>query len=352
MTTGDEARAVVARRLRTQALQAVELQSPLYAELLERSAADVEAGGPVWAVLEGHEHDPGPSALALRLVGSVHRLVLQGRLPDLAARYPSAGGDGDATAAWAPFIAAVEAHRDELREAVDRPVQTNEVRRCAALLGGFLEVSKATRLPLRLLEAGASAGLNLRFDSYGFRQGGRTWGDASSPVQLEDPWVESMPDLDVEVSVAERVGCDAAPLDPTAEDGRLTLRSFVWPDQMHRHRMLEAALEVASRVPATVEKADVPAWVERRLSEPTPGVATILFHSVVIQYLPPEGRERMVGVLEEAGRRATADAPLAWLRMEPSRERDFAIELTTWPGGHCRLLGRCGGHGPPVRWLT
>jgi hypothetical protein len=351
MTTVDEARATVARRLRTQAVQAVELQSPLYAELLERAAADVENGGPVWSVLEGHEGDPGASALALRLVGSVHRLVLEGRLPDLAVHYPSVGGDGDAEAAWPPFLAAMEAHRDELREAVNRPVQTNEVRRCAALLGGFLEVAKATGMPLRVLEAGASAGLNLRFDSYGYRQDGRTWGDPSSPVQLEDPWVGGVPDLEVEVTVAERAGCDAAPIDPTSEDGQLTLRSFVWPDQMHRHRMLDAAFKVASRVPATVDKADVPVWLEERLADPAPGVATVVFHSVVIQYLPPAGRERAIEVLEDAGRRATPDAPLAWLRMEPSRERDFAVELTTWPGGDHRLLGRCGGHGPPVRWL-
>ena len=42
--------------------------SPLYEFLLQQLADDVEAGGPAYDVLRGHEDDPGPSALALRLV--------------------------------------------------------------------------------------------------------------------------------------------------------------------------------------------------------------------------------------------------------------------------------------------
>ena len=57
--------------LRTQAEACGELGSPMYAELLAALADDAEAGGPTARVLEGHEDDPGPSALALRLVGSV-----------------------------------------------------------------------------------------------------------------------------------------------------------------------------------------------------------------------------------------------------------------------------------------
>ncbi len=62
---------------RRQADACAELDSPMYADLLHRTAADLEAGGPVCTVLAGHEDDPGPSAIALRLLGSVHRLVLE-----------------------------------------------------------------------------------------------------------------------------------------------------------------------------------------------------------------------------------------------------------------------------------
>jgi hypothetical protein len=139
----------------------------------------VVGGDAVYGVLEGHEHDPGPSALALRLLGAVHRLVLRGDAPDLAAHYPSARGrPGDV---WPAFAAVLRDHRDELRRLVENPVQTNEPGRCVALLGGFLEVARATGLPLRLLEVGASAGLNLRFDRYRYQLGDERWGAPARP---------------------------------------------------------------------------------------------------------------------------------------------------------------------------
>ena len=95
-----KARAAVARRLLRQARWCGRLGSPLYEELLERAAADVEAGGECWQVLAGREGDPPGSALALRLMGAVHRLALDGRAPGLAAHYPSTGGDSDVAAAW------------------------------------------------------------------------------------------------------------------------------------------------------------------------------------------------------------------------------------------------------------
>jgi hypothetical protein len=114
----------------------------------------------VFALLRGHEGDPEPSALALRLMGAVHRLVLRGDASDLARHYPSAGGSPHEP--WPVFLATLRDHADELRRLLDDPVQTNEPARCGALLGGFLEIARRTHLPLRLLEVGASAGLNLR----------------------------------------------------------------------------------------------------------------------------------------------------------------------------------------------
>ncbi|MDQ3941381.1 MAG: DUF2332 domain-containing protein [Actinomycetota bacterium] len=182
-----EARQRVAQRLSEQAVWCRALGSPLYERLLSAAAEDVVAGGPVWAVLAEHHSDPGGSALALRFMGAVHRLVLQGRGRELAAFFPSAGGDpherGDP---WPAFRSLVEDARDELRSLVPRGVQTNEVGRAGALVGGFLLVARETGLPLRVLEAGASAGLNLRWDHYRYEARGATWGDPSSPVRLCD----------------------------------------------------------------------------------------------------------------------------------------------------------------------
>ena len=53
-----------------------------------------------------------------------------------------------------------------------------------------------------------------------------------------------------------RRGCDRSPIDPTTDEGRLLLRSFVWPDQADRHVRLDAALDAAAEVPVVVDRAD------------------------------------------------------------------------------------------------
>src|SRR6185437_26036 len=98
----------------------------------------------------------------------------RGDAPDLAAHYPSVGGTPHGP--WPAFLATLREHGDELRRRLDDPIQTNEIARCAPLLGGFLEVAGTTGLPLRLLEIGSSAGLNLRFDRYRYQLGAETWG--------------------------------------------------------------------------------------------------------------------------------------------------------------------------------
>jgi hypothetical protein len=335
----------LAEMLRVQAGHCERLGSPLYADLLERAAVDVEEGGPTWKALRGHEDDPPGSLPALRLLGTAHRLALQGRAPELAAAYEA----GDADAAWPAFRALLEREREELRLGMGRPIQTNEVGRCAALLPGFLAVAAETSLPLRLLEVGTSAGLNLRWDRYRYEAGGFSWGDASSPLRLEFE-LGGGPLPDPQVTVSERRGCDAAPLDPTTEEGRLTLLAYLWPDQVERRRRLLAALEVVRDVPAEVERASAASWIAAQLREPRADVATVVFHSIVLQYLSEEERADFVGTIAAAGERATADAPLAWLRMEAAGNH-ADLHLTTWPGGEERHLARVGYHGTPVELL-
>jgi len=297
----------------------------------------------VFGVLSGHEHDPGPSALALRLMGAVHRLVLSGKAPPLASHYPSTGGEP--RDAWPAFLELLRERRDELRALIDHPVQTNEPARCAALLGGFLEVARTTGLPLRLLEVGASAGLNLRFDRYRYELGDARWGPPESPVLIRAR-LSGRPPLDTPVDVASRAGCDQRPLDPVSDEGRLALASYVWSDQVERHTRLQAALGVAEQMAASVDRAGAVEWTEARLAEPAPGVVTVVFHSIVMQYLSSAERERFERSLE------AAPGLVAWLRMEAS-DRDLTeVRLTLWPGGEDRLLALAGYHGDPVEWLA
>ena len=325
-------REVLAGRLRSQAQG---MASPFYVSLLESAATDLEAGGPVWDVLDGYESEHEWAALALRLMGAVHRLVLNETLPELAPHYPSVGGDGDASAAWPLFRQALIDHRPEIGRLVSRGCQTNEVGRSAALLGGFLEVAERARLPLRILEIGASAGLNLRWDRYRYESAEGAWGDPISPVRFDHAF-EVPPPLNRTADVAERKGCDLDPIDPTSEEGALTLRSFIWADQLSRLSLLDGAIKVAEEVPAEVERLDAASFLERELARPRDDVATVVYHSVVMQYVSAEQRARIS--------RAIDDSSVYYLRMEPI-SATFEVRLGD------ELLGTTGPHGMRVRWL-
>jgi hypothetical protein len=334
------------------------LGSHLYEVLLERAADDVLNGGPTLNVMEPFAFAPPGAAVALKMMGAVHRLVLEGSAANLAVFYPSCGGTEGPGGAWPAFREVLETEADSLPALIERPVQTNEVGRCSGLVGGFHEVHRDTKLPLRVLELGASGGLNLRWDHFRYEGSTSSWGPSDSPVVL-DAFEGPGPLFEDALEVAARAGCDPDPIDPLTEEGRLTLSAYVWPDQEWRWRSLRGAFEVAPRVTVQVERAGAAEWLGEQLLEPHAGQATVIFHSIVMQYLSDEERRRVVKTIADAGRRASRDAPVAWLHMEPpERSTDEAeaddlapVYLTTWPGGRRRMIARCGYHGRPVRWL-
>lgn len=347
-------RAHVAAQLEEQAEACAAMGSPLYASLLGRAAGDVRAGGPCWEVLRGHLLPGRGDALALRFMAAVHRLALAGAAPTLAALYAEARAPEVCVqrnaAAWPAFVETVAAHREALAHDVVVPCQTNEVGRAAGLMFGFLELAATTGRPLRLLEIGASAGLNLRFDRFRFGGGGAGWGDPGSPVDLTGLWAEAPAHVDATLAISSRLGCDPNPIDPATPDGRRALLASVWADQGPRFRRLEGALALAAQVPATVVRASADAFVAERLAAPAPGVTTVVYHSVVQEYFDADTALRFRATLEAAGARATAEAPLGWLRLEPaSALRHHGVTLTTWPGGDERLLAVCGAHGQGAR---
>jgi len=348
-------------RVREQAEQC-RPHSPLTAALLSGAADELGAPGPVRDLLAPLAGDPPGSVPALRFAGALHRLVLERQAPALALHYPSVGGTAGVEGAWA---AAREVVRDEprLHELVRRPVQTNEVGRSAALYGGLLHVVARTGLPVRLLEVGASAGLNLRVDAFAYEVGDRVLGDPASPVRLRQPW-QGTPPPQADLVVAQRSGCDPEPLDPGSTADRLTLTSYVWADQVERLERLRGALRVAEQVPASVEALPASAFLARELATPVPGVVTVVWHSVVWQYLDPQDREALRELLADAGARATREAPLALLSHEPERVGSsgfrFSVALSSWPGAQVsgaqvsgaqvEVLAEAQGHGPPVVW--
>jgi len=340
------------RSLRLQGQICAGLGSPMYGDVLDRVAADVDAGGVFAAILSGHENDSGRLAVPLRLLGGLHRLALDGRAPGLRGWYPSTGGQWDAEAAWPDIALAASDHADRLRAALDQPPQTNEVGRAAALIGGLLILAHRFTLPIRLFEIGCSAGLNLRADYYRYRHQVGYWGPTNSPVCIDDAWRGRLPRA-AALRIIERHGYDIAPLDATNRDGELTLLSYVWPDQPERLDRLRGAISIARRVPAMLQRRDaVDAVAGLGVAS---GALTVLWHSIMWQYLSANGQAAVRASIDALGARARTDAPFAHLTLEPQRRTpdapvEFAVRARCWPGGDDTLLAVCSPHGPPVTW--
>jgi hypothetical protein len=338
-------------RFREQAHACGEMGSAMYAEVLGRVADDLDAGGPSVAVLAGHEDDPGPSGLALRLAGSVHRLVLEGRAGALAASYPTAGGSWDVETGWPALRHLLAVQPGAVREWLDRPPQTNEVGRAGALMTGLLDVGRHRAQPVRLFEIGSSGGLNLLFDRFRYIWAGGSIGPDDSPVLLDPAWAESPPDGEVP-QVVERLGSDVMPVDVRSAEGQLALTAYVWPDQVARFERLRGAFRLAAETPYEVRRQGAGDFVEAMKLRP--GTTTVLWHSVMWQYVPRPERDRIVTRLEHLGSTAGDDSPLVHLYAEPTRRtpdapHEFLVCAHRWPGEpDRRVLGTMAPHGLPV----
>ncbi len=77
-------------------------------------------------------------------------------------------------------------------------MQTNEPARATAIRYALHEVGRRTGGPVTFLEIGPSAGIQLRFDRWGVRTGGRQFGPADAPLTVETEWrgADGPPDLD------------------------------------------------------------------------------------------------------------------------------------------------------------
>jgi hypothetical protein len=321
--------------------------SPFFGTLLERAAAGYETDATLHDLLDRHAHR---SRIGLRLGGAAHYRALRGLAPEIAAHYPSTGGDGDVDAAWQAIIADVHANVREYDLLFERQVQTNEVARALPVLGAMLSLTHATRLPLRVFEIGSSAGLVLNFDRYRYAGDGWTWGDIASPVKLQNRTASGAPQhLDAPLRVLERRGCDLHPLDPSSDEDAYTLLSFIWPDQRERFQRLRAAIEVARAHPPEIASGDGIAWA-RNTATPQDGTATVVLHTVITEHMTADVRASLRDAFDALAARATATAPFAWIRMEPG-ESGYDTLLTQWPGESETLIARSDGHAQNLRWF-
>lgn len=331
-----------------QARACAELGSPFTAALLAALPERLDPATRFGARILHWPGDPRADALALRAAGALHALARSGPDPALTAAWPPAPAPAPAGAA----AAAIARHDAWLTPWLDGPPQTNEVARAAALLGGLSILAADWGRPLELLEIGASAGLNTILDRFRIEAGpGLSRGDPASPVRIDTAWTGPAPP-DLTPEIAARAASDIAPLDPGEPQARARLAAYVWPDQPARLARLEAALDLAARLPWRVARADAGDWLAGRLARPpAAGAGRVVMHSVVRQYLPPATAAAMDAALARAGADATPQAPLAWLRLEPGGDNPgAALSLTQWPGGETRELARSDFHGRWTAW--
>lgn len=324
------------------------LGSPFTARLLDLLSARLDRGHPLGDVVLGWLGDPVADALALRLAGALHALVLSDADRTLATVYPPAEA-GDSALSEA-VMAAFRVHGAYICDWLERPPQTNEVARSAALLVGYAALAARMNRPLVISEIGASAGLNLLWDRFHYRFDGQEWGDPAATVRLAPHWQGPPLDLPASLRVRERRGCDIHPLDPSRPEDRLRLIAYVWADQTERKARLAAALTLAASAAPSVDRADAADWLAGRLASAPRAAAHVVAHTIVWQYLAGGVRTRVKTLLADAGEAASANRPLAWLRLEPNRDntKEALILLTLWPGGLTSRLAAADYHG---RWI-
>ncbi|MBL4870468.1 MAG: DUF2332 family protein, partial [Robiginitomaculum sp.] len=301
-----------------QSRHCADLGSPFMARMCKISALLLTPEGDVANALFNWAGDvaPGGHNLPLRLMGALHNLVITGQCQPLSDIFPPHYKDKTDAQIWAGVSAAFETHAVFILGFLQSPPQTNEVRRSAILLPGFLSIAKATNgLPFVLSEIGASAGLNLNWNQYYYQFGDKEWGDKNATVKLCPKWSGPVPKLK-NIVVQERRGCDLMPTDLTDKTETTNLLSYLWADQGERITHTEYAFETASLYPYHVDKMDAIEWLKQRLSQRYEGAVHVIYHTIAWQYFPQNLKREGRALIKDAGAMASETAPLAWLVFE------------------------------------
>jgi hypothetical protein len=322
-----------------------EAGAPTYEAIIAALVDALEGRAAAVRLLRSDGRDPWSSAVYLRLLGAVQRLAMRDPSCPLRRYYPTLGGTADAEAAVGAFFQVVEEHQPAVAHGMRAEVQTNEVGRSAPLSAAMNYLGG----PLRVLEVGASAGLNLWLDHYRVEVDTRRgWGPEDSAVRLVGHFDAGEPPLGP-FRVIGRRGCDIDPIDLADPDARDLLRSFVWPDHVDRLQLLEAAMAVAEPVP--IDAAAAGPWLRSQLESLPEGITTVVVHSIITPYLSESDRRDLNNVIERAAERADDEHRLAWVALEPDADDAVWLVCRPFPGsGWIRLATAPAGHGRQTHW--
>ncbi len=335
------------------------------------------------AICRAVARDSATLALAMRapsaqrrptlLLAAIHDLLLAGAEHPLAAHVPTvAGGRTPSGRAGELALDFCAAHRRQLAAILStRGTQTNEVNRVAALLPA-LAVATPPGAPLRLVELGASAGLNLLADRYEVRYdqaGGASFAVHGPRTPHHPPVVCScavrgtLPRDMPMPAIASRIGVDLAPIDVRDPQAVRWLLACTWPDEPDRITRLRAAIAVARVHPPTVVQGDGPRLLAE-LVGPDGGQHPVIWHSWVLAYGTPSEQRLLATAIDEIGRRRD----VTWIYLEQHSETpglptpvvaahdpaDSALVAVTYRRGArtVQRLADAHPHARHMRWLA
>ena len=308
-----------------------------------------------FAATEARGSSPVYEALALAVAGSARLLAFLASLPAerrqpnlfLAAVRHAGGVPRDRT----DMEEIVRAHAPRVAEVMlSRTTQTNEPARCAALLPVLARIGR----PLALIEVGASAGLCLLPDRYGYAYGVYCIAPPSpgAPIfqcaaSATTPLPRALPE------VAWRCGLDLDPLDVGSPADMAWLEMLVWPGQEHRARGLGAAIDIARADPPQVRRGDLLADLPAVAALAPKDIALVVYHTAVLGYVASQADR---DAFAETVRRTGA----VWISNEPpSVYPQLARAVPPRPGPDRFLLavdGRpvawTGPHGQSIDWFA
>jgi len=323
--------------------------SPLYEQLCLNIAADP-------AVLALVTQADLSTQVSNLLLGAVHFLLLSGSASPLAEFYPSlCPQPRPREEAYPYFRAFCLEHADAIRQLVTtQRVQTNEVRRCTALLPAFgLIAQQSGNRPLALVEIGPSAGLHLLWDKYGYDyREVRYSGNRESLVQLAcQPQGNIHPPLPPTLpTVGYRVGIDLLPIEVRDEKAIRWLRALIWPEHADRATLLEQAIQMARLDPPPLIAGNAVDLLPQVLAAIPADTALCVYHSYTLNQCSKPTREKIrERLLAFSQARDFFEVSLEWY----SGQKQPHLELFSYRAGNVEveLLAYCESHGRMIEWV-
>ncbi|MEO8245064.1 MAG: DUF2332 domain-containing protein [bacterium] len=244
----------------------------------------------------------------------------------------------------AEFDDAIESHAEAITEVIlTHTTQTNEPGRCAVLLPLLARMEG----PLALIEVGASAGLCLLPDAYGYdwdrqKLTAPTRFEAAAPI-FRCKATENTPLPAHHPEIVWRAGLDLNPLDVSNDEDVAWLEALIWPEHSDRLVRFRKAVQIARTEPPRVVAGDLRRDLPELISQAPDGVTVIVFHTAVLSYVAKQAER------DEFASEMINDSRVIWLSNESP---DTFPQFTEAAGVVHEDMFLLAVNGQPVAWAA